>query len=74
MLEHKLDVNRLEETRTQLKFVPFEEVARIPTGQHIIPEYICLDSTGFYEVDCQEKKLLLDGNCVSLFSDPLSNT
>lgn len=56
MLEHKLDVNRLEETRTQLKFMPFEEVAWIPTGQHIIPAYVCLDSMGFYEVDCQGKK------------------
>lgn len=47
MLEHKLDVNRLEEAGTQLKLLPVEENARIPTEATLHPSVHMLRLDGF---------------------------
>lgn len=74
MLEHKLDVNSLEEAGTHLKLMSLEENVRIPTEATLHPGVHMLRLDGFLLSQLPEKNLSLAGNYVARFSAPIPNT
>lgn len=73
MLEHKLDVNRLEEAGTHLKLLPFEQNARMPLGSSSSQCTYTQAQLVFTKLTAR-KKIWLFGNYEAPFSAPVPNT